>query len=151
MPKPVNSPDPEVVASPANDRRQRRRFSPEEKLRIVEEANSATERGAVAALLRREGIYASQLADWRRQLKQNGVSGLQDAKPGRKGKDEREQLIEKQQQEIERLRKEVRIQQGLIDLQVKAHEILGIALPRVDDNEMADLQDSSNSATRRSR
>lgn len=140
-----------MVASPENDRRQRRRFTPEQKLRIVEEADAATERGQVSVILRREGIYSSQLNDWRRQLKAGGIDGLRATKPGRKGKDERDRLIERQQREIERLKKEARINQALIDLQVKAHEILGIALPRVEDSEMAALQESSVSAHRRSR
>ena len=150
MPKPVKSEGTEVVASSANDRRQRRRFTPEQKLKIVEEADAATERGAITTILRREGIYASQLGEWRRQLKAGGIDSLRATKPGRKGKDERDSLIEKQQRQIEKLKKQLRIQQGLIELQVKAHEILGIALPRIDDNEMADLQNSSSSAHRKS-
>lgn len=44
-------PDPEVPERPV-----RRCFTAEYKLRIVEEANAATEPGAVGALLRREGL-----------------------------------------------------------------------------------------------
>lgn len=150
MPKPVKFEDTEVVASPRNDRRQRRRFTPEQKLKIVQEADAA-KRGEVAIILRREGIYSSQLADWRAHLKSGGIEGLKAAKPGRKGKDERDRLIEKQQWRIEQLEKQARINQGLIDMQIKAHEILGIALPRVEDREMAALQESSSSALRRSR
>ena len=51
----------EVIAQDENDRRQRRRFTREDKLRIVAEAERSTEHGAIAALLRREGLYASQL------------------------------------------------------------------------------------------
>ena len=58
----TSSPDPEVPA-----RAQRRRFSPEDKKRILEEADHATAHGAVGALLRREGIYSSTLANWRRE------------------------------------------------------------------------------------
>jgi hypothetical protein len=38
-----------------------------EKIRIVREAYACTEKGAVNALLRREGIYSSHLSTWRRQ------------------------------------------------------------------------------------
>ena len=47
----------EVVAKPQNDRRQRRKFSDEEKERILTEADACTERGQLGELLRREGIY----------------------------------------------------------------------------------------------
>ena len=62
MPKPVSStPATEVVANPEHDRRLRRRFSAEDKRRILEEAHACTERGQLTALLRRERLYSSQL------------------------------------------------------------------------------------------
>lgn len=46
----------------------RRRFSTAEKVRILREADAcAHEKGAVTALLRREGLYSSHLTSWRRQ------------------------------------------------------------------------------------
>lgn len=45
----------EVVADAATDRRQRRRFRKEDKLRSVREADGCN-RGEVAALLPREGV-----------------------------------------------------------------------------------------------
>jgi transposase len=50
----------EVVA-----KAQRRRFTAEYKRRIVREADRCTTPGAIGALLRREGLYSSQLAKWR--------------------------------------------------------------------------------------
>ncbi len=44
----------------------RRQFSAKEKLRILKEADESTEVGGVGALLRREGLYSSHLAEWRR-------------------------------------------------------------------------------------
>jgi len=58
-------PDSEVTARP-----HRRRFTAEYKRSIVEQADAAQDAGAVGALLRREGLYSSHLATWRRQLKQ---------------------------------------------------------------------------------
>jgi hypothetical protein len=49
-----------VIARP-----QRRRFSAEYKLSIIEQADSAQGAGGVGALLRREGLYSSHLATWR--------------------------------------------------------------------------------------
>lgn len=74
----------EVVADPANDRRQRRTFSTDEKLRILTEADRCTGRGEMGALLRREGVYSSLLTTWRKQLRAGGQGALAAKKPGRK-------------------------------------------------------------------
>src|SRR5690606_5737729 len=42
--------------------------------------------GALGALLRREGVYSSQLSSWRTQLGAHGTGGLAAKKPGRKPK-----------------------------------------------------------------
>jgi transposase-like protein len=57
----IKPPDPEVVPVAM-----RRRFSAQEKLRILEEADQCSEPGEIGALLRREGIYSSYLSRWRR-------------------------------------------------------------------------------------
>ena len=151
MPKPRNE-NTEVVASPDNDRRQRRRFSAADKERILREADACTERGQLGVLLRREGIYSSHLSTWRAQREQEGVSGLAAKPPGPKpSKDAKDRLIEQQAKRIAALEKEQRILQGLVDLQIKAHEILEIALPRVEDPEMDALQGRSVSARKGSR
>lgn len=151
MPKP-SKPNTEVVASPGRDRRQRRRFSAEYKERILKEAEACTGRGQLGELLRREGLYSSHLSTWRAQRDKHGTAGLAAKKPGRKPKkDAKDRLIEKQQRRIAALEKETHIQKGLIDLQRKAHEILGVALPRVEDNATDDSPGSSHSARRRSR
>lgn len=151
MPKPKTD-GTEVVAAPQNDRRQRRRFSAEEKTRILAEADACKERGELGELLRREGIYNSHLASWRSQRDKLGAAGLEPKKPGPKPtRDEKDRMIERLQKQNAKLEKELRISKGLIDLQIKAHEILGIALPRIEEATEDDSWSSSNSATRRSR
>jgi len=150
VPKPTTKTT-EVVPSPDNDRRQRRRFTAEEKARILKEAD-ACERGELAALLRREGIYSSHLTNWRAQLKQKGLDGLKASKPGPKlTRDDKDRVIEKLQKQNARLEKELRISKALISMQEKAHEILGIALPRIEDSEEGVSASSSGSGRRRSR
>lgn len=61
----------------------RRRFSTSEKIRILREADSCTEKGSVNALMRREGIYSSHLSSWRRQ-RDAGQFGKSPRKPGPK-------------------------------------------------------------------
>ncbi len=75
-------PNPEVPAQA-----KRRKFSGEYKRRILEEADKCTEPGEIGALLRREGLYSSNLTKWRRQRKAGGLGGLTPQKRGRK-KDE---------------------------------------------------------------
>jgi len=58
---PTEVPDTEVIARPAS-----RRFTKEEKLRILEELDRAPH-GEKRAILRREGIYSSTTSKWRKQ------------------------------------------------------------------------------------
>ena len=44
-----------------------RRFSAEYKVRILREAEACTRPGEIGALLRREGLYSSNLTTWRSQ------------------------------------------------------------------------------------
>ena len=59
------TPDPEVPA-----RVQRRQFTAEHRRRFLTEADACQKPGALGALLRREGLYSSHLANWRRQREQ---------------------------------------------------------------------------------
>jgi len=54
--------DPEVV-----EKAKRRRFTPEYRLKIVHAAEACRGSGEIGALLRREGLFSSQLSTWRRQ------------------------------------------------------------------------------------
>jgi transposase len=137
MPKPPTVPqNTEVVADPEKDRRRRRNISTEEKLRILGEADRCKARGEVSALLRREGIYSSQLNDWRKQLRAHGEAGLAAKMPGRKPtRDERDRQLEKLEREKAKLEHELLVARKLIDLAGKAHEILGVALPSFENDE----------------
>jgi len=142
----------EVVAKPENDRRQRRRFSTEEKERILAEADACTERGQLGELLRRRGIYSSHLTTWRSQRDAGGLKGLAAQRPGPKpSQTEAERTIARLEREKAVLEKEVRIQRKLLELSGKAHEILGLALPRIDEDDETSRSTSSSSAIRRSR
>ena len=71
------APDPEVVA-----KAQRRKFTAEYKLGIVEEADRTTDPGAIGALLRREGLYSSHLVEWRRLREAGALERVvQEARP----------------------------------------------------------------------
>ena len=95
------------------------------------------ERGALGALLRREGIYSSQLSAWRTQFAAHGAAGLVSGKPGRKAKiDEQGRKLVAAEKANARLAKQLAIALAVIELQKKAHAILGIALPEYDEESL---------------
>ena len=118
----------------------RRRVAAAEKLRLLKAAEAALatgERGALEALLRRERIYSSHLSAWRQQLGARGTVGLAPQKPGRKPKvDEKDRQLLAMTKENVVLKRKLLIANGLISLQKKAHEILGIALPEFDEESL---------------
>lgn len=110
-------------------RGKRRIFSAAEKLRIVAAAAACTERGSIEALLRREGIYSSLLAAWRKQLGLHGMDGLAGRKPGRKPKmDAKDRRIAELEKRNAKLEAKLTLAGKLLDLQKKAASILGIDL-----------------------
>jgi transposase len=115
-------PDPEVVEKP-----KRRRFSAEYRLRIVREADSCKEPGEIGALLRREGLYSSQLVLWRRQRDAGALEGLRSKKRGPKAKavDPRVKRLER---EVAQLNRKLEQAETIIEIQKKVAGILGIPL-----------------------
>ena len=115
----------------------RRRFTASEKLRLVQDADAALatgKRGALEAMLRKEGIYSSLLSAWRRQLGAGGAAGLTSRKPGRKPKlTDRDRQLLTVTKENDSLKRKLRVANALIGLQPKAHELLGLALPEIED------------------
>ncbi len=75
-----------IPETEVRERAVRRRFTAEYKLRILKEAESCTERGQLGALLRREGLYSTNLITWRRQLEKGTMEALSPRKRGPKGK-----------------------------------------------------------------
>ena len=123
-------PNPEVV-----ERATRRRFSAEYKAKIVREAQTCRESGEVGALLRREGLYASHLTAWRKQLRQHGVDGLAGKKRGPVPKSKpsaREIQLEREKRKLE---KRLAKAEAIIAFQKKVHEILGIPLKELPSEE----------------
>jgi transposase len=118
-------------------KRTRRTFSAAEKLRIVKKADACIasgERGALEAMLREEGLYSSALSAWRGQLGAHGAAGLAPRKVGRKPKlDAKDRLNAQLLKRTAVLERELHIAKAIIELQKKAHAILGIALPVIDE------------------
>lgn len=113
--KVTNNPDPEVVAKP-----KRRTFTKEYKQRILKEYTEA-EVGKKGAILRREGLYSSNITNWRRQLEKDGL------KPKKRGPKTESQKadIKKLKAENERLRSRLKRAELIIEAQKKISQILG--------------------------
>jgi transposase len=116
----ASSADPEVPAKP-----QRRKFSAEDKKRILEEADAATEHGAIGAMLRREGIYSSTLYGWR---KERNAAVRQAFSQKRGPQPKRNPLAgdnEKLRRQNQRLQEELDKAHIIIDVQKKVARLLG--------------------------
>ena len=115
-----NKPSPKVSSKP-----KRRQFSPEYKARIVEQAEKLPH-GQQAALLRREGLYSSQISEWRRLYQKGGLDAFKSPKrgpapdPDLKFKKQAERL----ERENARLRERLRQAEIIIDIQKKVAEML---------------------------
>ena len=77
---------PEMADERVSDQPERRQFTPEYKLRILQEIDQrrGEGKGVVGEILRREGLYASQVASWRSSLEEVIAKGLPERKRGRK-------------------------------------------------------------------
>jgi transposase-like protein len=113
------APDPEVPP-----KAQRRQFTAEYKRRILLEAESCTSPGELGALLRREGLYSSHLALWRRQRERGALQGLAAAPRGRKRNAEAAELA-RLQRENEQLRQRLAQAEAIIEVQKKLSQLLG--------------------------
>jgi len=104
----------------------RRKFSAEYKRRIVEEAERLRDTGEIGTLLRREGLYSSQLAAWRRQYEEGALRGLRDDKRGRKRKPANplSGRVSELERENRRLRRKLKQAEVIIDVQKKVAAIL---------------------------
>ncbi len=121
MPKPLSIalPETQVTPLPELEKRSRRRFTTEYKLRILAEADQCRY-GELGTLLRRENLYSNQIQRWRRQLAQGGEQALSKSAPGPAPKWSPEQReIEKLRCENRRLTRKLEIANGCLELQKK--------------------------------
>ena len=119
-------PDPQVVPKAAKAKR--RRFSASDKQRILEAVDQATEPGAVGRILRREGIYHSQLSQWRQQRAAGVTAGLGDKPRGATGRSVKslQQENRKLQRQNVRLHQQLHRAEIIIEFQKKAAALFEI-------------------------
>ena len=125
MPKsPSERTDTQVTPEPLLEKRSRRTFKPEYKLRIIAKAD-ACKHGELGALLRREKLYSNQLCAWRREYAQGGIAGLTKSAPGPSpSKTPEQRRIEQLEKENNRLNRKLEIASDCLDLPKKALSML---------------------------
>lgn len=106
----------------------RRRFSAEYKRRIVKEADACKGVGDIGALLRREGLFSSQLANWRTARDRGELApGKPDRKRGPKpsAPDPRDKKIVELERQVVRLRRRAETAEEIVQIQKKVASLLG--------------------------
>lgn len=126
------TPDPEVL-----QRAVRRRFTADYKQRILAEVDAAIDSGTIGRILRREGIYSSHLANWRKTRSESQRAAFEPQKRGPKPAPKNPLQAEnaKLTRENARLNKKLRRAELIIDLQKKVSQILGITLPVLEESD----------------
>ncbi len=113
----------------------RRRFSAEYKLKILREAEVCTAPGAIGALLRREGLYSSNLTTWRQQRERGELLGLTPKKrgPAPQAKNPLATKVAALEREVTRQKARAERAEALVALQNKVAQLLGTGLPQSDE------------------
>ena len=108
----------------------RHRFTAEYKCRILREVEACKEQGRVGALLRREGLYSSNLITWRRQAEQGSLEALSPKKRGPKEKkpDPSLRRIAELEKTTQKLEHKLRQAELIIAAQKKIAEIFQMSL-----------------------
>jgi transposase-like protein len=123
--------DPEV-----DSKARRRQFSAAYKRRILDEAEKGGS-GAIAGLLRREGLYSSHLTTWRKQRESGELAGLESRRRGKKPAPKNPLAREVHRLELENRRLQQRLRQAeiIIDVQKKLCDVLGLTVPLIEQSE----------------
>lgn len=120
---PIAPPNPEVAAAA-----RRRQFTSAERARILNAADACKVPGEIGALLRREGIYSSLLATWRKQRAIAQRSALEPQKRGPKVNPllAQTQGMAQLTRDNDRLRRQLAQAHTIIDVQKKVCSLLGL-------------------------
>ena len=126
-------PNPEVP-----EKARRRNYTAEYKRLILREAEACKKQGQVGALLRREGLYSSNLTAWRHQVERGTLDALSSKKRGPKARkpDPSVRRITEQEKEIQKLRAKLRKAELIIDAQKKIAEIFQLTSDQKDGEDL---------------
>lgn len=117
-------PNPEV-----SEKKSRRRFTAQYKLRILDELDVCSTQGEIGAILRREGLYLSNVRRWREQLDKGILTSLSPKKRGRKAREKNPlaKQVANLEKKNEKLTRKLKQAEAIIEIQKKISEIFGVA------------------------
>ena len=126
---------PDIANPEVESKARRRHFSASYKRRILAEADKGGP-GAVAGLLRREGLYSSYLTTWRKQRESGEIAGLEPRKRGKKPVPRNPLTAENEQLRRENARLQKRLHQAetIVAVQKKLCDLLGLTVPPIEQN-----------------
>jgi transposase len=109
---------------------ERRRFTADYKLKVLREADHCRQPGEIGGLLRREGLYWSNLTTWRKQRASGELAGLSARKrgPQRREKNPLAERVRALERDKGRLKRRAERAEGIVELQKKISELMGIEL-----------------------
>lgn len=116
-----------MVDVEVRERPERRRFGAKYKLRILRAAAAAKDFGAVAALLRREGLYSSHLTRWRQQCERSALREFSQSR-GRKPspRNPLANEVSELHREVAQLQQKLTQAELIMDVQKKLSTMLGL-------------------------
>jgi len=106
---------------------ERRQYTAEYKLRILQETEACSMPGEIGAILRREGLYSQILGKWRDQRESGSLAGLSQHRRGPKV-DEQAVELARLQRENKRLVEKLKRAELIMDVQKKVAQMLGVTL-----------------------
>lgn len=125
--------NPEATDEKVPDQPERRQFTSEYKLRILQEIDKrrGEGKGVVGEILRREGLYSSQVASWRSSLEEVIARGLPERKRGRKADPALtyKKQAEKLEKQLRRTQEDLRQARLIIEAQKKIAQMYTPAYP----------------------
>lgn len=136
---PIRNGPPSNEIKPTVQRPRRQRFSTADKVRILKAADDCAS-GMLGALMRREGIYSSQLYAWRKQ-RDRGELDAGAARKRAQAKSEAQSAakrIAELERENRKMQRKLARAELLLDIQKKIAGLLGIDLASPETNENAE-------------
>ncbi len=123
--------DPEVP-----EKKPRRKFTAKYKLEILKKAEKCSRPGQIGLLLRKEGLYSSNLTTWRKQRDKGLLEAMTPKKRGRKRveKNPLAREVARLQRDNERLKKKLKQAETIIEVQKKISQLLGISQDHNEEN-----------------
>ena len=114
------APDSEVKPAKAT----RRTFTPQQKLKVLQETDSLSS-GELGAYLRRKGIYSSSLSAWRKNRMDGLLAVLEPKKRGTPAQPSETRRMAELERENQQLRSRLDQAEKVIDVQKKLCELFG--------------------------